>query len=405
MERGNKAKIAQQLLPSKSRARQSAGCGTIRLNRGGHLKLIVQPGDGVAPLVKGIGKARKSVEIAIFRLDRTEIERALEDAVKRGVLVHALIGGAEAGGAATRRLEGQLLEKGVTVARTSDDLVRYHGKMIIVDRAELYVLAFNFTYLDIEHSRSFGVITRNRQLVQEAVRLFEADVRRQPYVPGSNRFLVSPLNARKQLARFIKGARRELIVYDQRVSDRAMIHLLEECARAGVDIRIIGQVSRKRTHLAVRALPQLRLHTRTMVRDRHQVFLGSQSLRELELDARREIGVIFHDPGTVNTLVKTFEEDWAAAEIPEAVPARKDAGAPATRAAKEVAKAVARDLPPVAPVVEEVVRQVVGNSAGVDLDRKEVEETVKDAVREAVRDAVKGMVEEAVEEKKPARPR
>jgi len=371
----------------------------------GPLKLLVQPGDGVAPLVKGIGKARKSVEIAIFRLDRTEIEQALEDAVKRGVLVHALIGGGEGSGNTIRRLEERLLEKGVTVARTSDDLVRYHGKMMIVDRAALYVLAFNFTYLDTEHSRSFGIVTRNRQLVQEAVRLFDCDVRRQGYVPGSDRFLVSPLNARKQLARFIKGARRELLVYDHRLSDRAMIRLLEERARAGVDVRVIGQVSRKRTNLAVRALFHLRLHTRTMVRDRHQVFLGSQSLRELELDARREIGVIFRDPRTVNSLVKVFDEDWASAEIPETAPARKDGGAPATRAAKEVARAVARDLPPVAPVVEEVVRQVVGKAAEVDLDRKEVEATVKDAVKVAVRDAVKGMVEEAVEEKKPAQPK
>jgi len=376
-----------------------------KLDRGGLVKLLVQPGDGVTPLVKGIGKARKGVEIAIFRLDRTEIERALEDAVKRGVSVKALIGGAEVGGKAIRRLEERLLEKGVSVARTSGDLVRYHGKMMIVDRAELYVLAFNFTYVDIEHSRSFGIVTRNRQLVQEAVRLFESDVRRQLYVPGCDRFLVSPLNARKQLARFIKGARKELLVYDLRISDRAMIRLLQERARAGVDIRIIGQISRKRSGLLVRALPRLRLHTRTMVRDRHQVFLGSQSLRELELDARREVGIIFRDPGTVSSLVKIFEEDWASAEVPEAQPARKDTGTPATKAAKQVAKAVARDLPPVAPVVEEVVRQVVGRATEVDLDRREVEATVKDAVKEAVREAVKGMVQEAVEEKEPGQAR
>jgi hypothetical protein len=74
------------------------------------------------------------------------------------VSVKALIGGAEVGGNAIRRLEERLLEKGVNVARTPGDLVRYHGKMMIVDRAELYVLAFNFTY-DIEHSRSFGIVT------------------------------------------------------------------------------------------------------------------------------------------------------------------------------------------------------------------------------------------------------
>ncbi len=77
-----------------------------------------------------------------------------------------------------RDLEMRLLAAGVNVARTASDLVRYHGKMMIVDRRELYLLAFNFTNLDIERSRSFGIITTNAKLVHEAGRLFEADTQR-----------------------------------------------------------------------------------------------------------------------------------------------------------------------------------------------------------------------------------
>ena len=54
------------------------------------MKLLTQPGDGVEPLVKAIEKARKRVEIVIFRFDRIEIERALADAVKRGVSLSTL---------------------------------------------------------------------------------------------------------------------------------------------------------------------------------------------------------------------------------------------------------------------------------------------------------------------------
>ena len=45
----------------------------------------------------------------------------------------------------------------------------------------------------------------------EAVKLFEADTKRQPYEPGLATFVVSPLNARKQLAAFLKGAKKENI--------------------------------------------------------------------------------------------------------------------------------------------------------------------------------------------------
>ena len=68
------------------------------------------------------------------------------------------------------------------MSRTADDLVRYHGKMMIVDDSVLHVYGFNFTSLDITKSRSFGVITKNKRLVHEASRLFVADFDRQPYI-------------------------------------------------------------------------------------------------------------------------------------------------------------------------------------------------------------------------------
>src|SRR5258707_1195096 len=58
---------------------------------GAPLKLIVQPTDGAAPLLKAIKQAKKSIEIVIFRFDQTEVAHALEDAAERGVFVHALI--------------------------------------------------------------------------------------------------------------------------------------------------------------------------------------------------------------------------------------------------------------------------------------------------------------------------
>ena len=57
--------------------------------------------------------------------------------------------------------------------------------MMIVDGAALYVFAFNLTRADIDRSRSLGVATRKRGLVQEAQRLFEADFDRKPYTGGA----------------------------------------------------------------------------------------------------------------------------------------------------------------------------------------------------------------------------
>src|SRR6185369_354461 len=134
------------------------------------MKLIVEPDDGIGPILAAINKAETAIDIGIFRLDRGDVAKALEAAAARGVRVRTLIAHTNQGGdKRLRKLEQKLLKKGASVRRTDDDLRRYHNKIMIVDRARLYVLGFNYTALDVNKSRSFGVVTRKRELVQEAI--------------------------------------------------------------------------------------------------------------------------------------------------------------------------------------------------------------------------------------------
>lgn len=274
------------------------------------MKLIIQPDDGIAPLLKAVRKAKKTIDILIFRFDRPELEKALEAAVARGVVVRALIAHTNRGGEKSlRKLELKLLAAGITVARTADDLPRYHGKMMIADDT-LFVLGFNYTKLDIEKSRSFGVMTTDKRLVKEAVALFEADRVRQPYMPGDDRLVVSPESSREVLTTFIKRARKQLLIYDEKVSDSLVLRVLQQRAKAGVEIRVIGKVDKPIDGLVTRKMPDLRLHVRTMIRDGTTAFVGSQSLRKLELDGRREVGILVNDQRAIKQMLEVFEEDW-----------------------------------------------------------------------------------------------
>lgn len=278
------------------------------------MKLIVQPDDGITPICNAIKSARKTIDVLIFRLDRREVARALQDAVGRGVKVRALTAHQNHGGTKSlRKLEMDLLECGITVSRTANDLIRYHGKMLIIDSKLLHVYGFNFTRLDVEKSRSFGVVTKNRKLLAAAMKLFEADFERQPYTNGYERFIVSPENARERLAAFIQAARRRLWIYDPKVTDDAMLKILAERAKAGVDIRIIGKIDSKwaKADFRVEKYPGKRLHIRAIMRDSKRAFLGSQSLRRLELEKRREVGVIVTDDVVVRQMQDVFEKDWA----------------------------------------------------------------------------------------------
>jgi cardiolipin synthase len=357
------------------------------------VKLLIQPGDGVDRLVKGIKKAKKSVEIMIFRFDRPEIERALIDAVERGLFVHALIAFTNRGGEENlRKLEMRFLESGITVARTAGDLVRYHGKMLIVDRRELYVLSFNFTHLDIDRSRGFGIITRNAKLVSEAAKLFEADTKRQPFSAGYSKFLVSPVNARKELAKFIKGAKKELLIYDPKISDRAILRLLDERKKAGVEVRIIGSVSAKR--LPTCELKRMRLHTRTIIRDRADAFIGSQSLRQLELDARREIGVVLRDANTVKQLARTFEDDWKASASEDWEREEQRRELRPRKFAKQIANSVAKKVR-LSPAAKKLAQELAHKSNG-NLKAKRVNGAIKELVRSVVEETAENAAKQTV---------
>jgi len=276
------------------------------------MKLIIQPDDGTLPVLRAIKRARESIDIAIFRCEIRAIEKELAAAVTRGVAVRALVAHTNRGGdVALRALELRLLAGGITVTRTDNELVRYHGKLLVIDRAFLYVLGFNFTSSDLK-SRSFGVRTKNPGILRDVAGLFEADRRRSEFRPTAPDLVISPQNARKQLTRFLRRTRTSLEIYDPGVTDDGIIRLMKELATNGVQIRILGKLEKKwqGEHFDARPFPG-RLHVRAIVRDGQRAFVGSQSLRKLELDERREVGLIVRARPIVKEIQRVFEEDWA----------------------------------------------------------------------------------------------
>jgi cardiolipin synthase A/B len=260
-------------------------------------------------------------------------------------------------------------------------------------------LAFNYTTLDIDYSRSFGVITDDPPLVEEAVKLFEADSTRQTYTPALDHFIVSPLNARKQLAAFLKGAEKQLLIYDNQLSDREMIGILKNRAKAGVEIRIIGNTGKIGAGLETRKLDGMRLHTRTIIRDGQQAFLGSQSLRKAELEARREVGLIISEPKLVKGLLSTFASDWSGNEGSLSTSNNKAANLmTAAKAVKKAVKTLVNDLPALIPTVQEAVAGAVSESIESAPEQNGGEGVLKGAVMEAVREAIQDVIKETVME-------
>jgi ABC-type multidrug transport system fused ATPase/permease subunit len=208
-------------------------------------------------------------------------------------------------------------------------------------------------------------------------------------------------SSRSVLGAFLRRAKKQLLIYDPRISDKEMLRILEDRAKAGVEVKVIGQVSGRPSY-DVQKLAGMRLHTRTIIRDRRQAFVGSQSLRAAELDSRREVGLIVQDVGTVKVLAHTFESDWDGRRARVAAESRASAAQEAVPAGaaspKEVAKAVkvfTKELQPLSTKVKKAVRHAVGKAGDDVLGDKDVKDTMKKVVKQAVKAAVKAAVQEA----------
>ena len=79
---------------------------------------------------------------------------------------------------------------------------------------------------------------------------------------------------------------------------------------------MFGKLGKGASGIEARKLPDMRLHVRAIIRDGSAAFMGSQSLRKLELDGRREVGVIVTDSRIAKKMQAVFEADWA--QTPEA---------------------------------------------------------------------------------------
>ena len=354
------------------------------------LELLVQPGAGAKPLIEAIESAHKTIHIVIFRFDRGELEAALKRAARRGVQVHALVAfttTGQGGEKMLRALEMRLLADGVSVSRTATDLVRYHDKLLIIDSKTLFMLGFNFTYIDMDRSRSFGIVTQKREWVQEAEKLFLADSTRQNYVPVCPTFLVSPGNSRQELISFVTGAEKQILIYDGKLTDLDMMRLLSEKAAQGVEVRLIGAIGRRAAGIVVAPCP-MRLHAQAIIRDGVAMFLGSQSLRSLELDARREVGLIIEDAAVARRAMETFEADWAKSK---SLPASAIAALPTLETETEAEPpALAAATPAVPPTVavKEVIKEAIMDALLETLhdlpDTKEIKAAVKEGAKEAL---------------------
>ena len=198
-------------------------------------QLIVEPDDGVRPVLEFMHGAQRSLLIKQFTFTETSLIDAVIDRHDAGVDVRVMLNPARSGGdRANDETFARLSEAGVNVAWSNPKFYVTHEKSIVVDGTSALVATFNLCEKYFTLTRDYGVITHEPQHVAQIVEVFEADWAQQDWQPRAYEGLLwSNSNSRYHMAQFIDSAQERLDVQHPKYVDVAILDRIAEAAAAG----------------------------------------------------------------------------------------------------------------------------------------------------------------------------
>jgi phosphatidylserine/phosphatidylglycerophosphate/cardiolipin synthase-like enzyme len=285
-----------------------------------NLSLIVQPGDSFFPIVDAIDMAAHNIKMTIFRMNDPIVRDAMSYAVTRGVKVQALVAPTSKGWTKkNKKLAEELTRLGLEVRiprARKENIKRFHYKILTVDDQLSLILTCNPTQKNLHYARDFGLLIRDQEITTEMNRLFDADWHGEPFKPKELPLAISPYNSRRKIIELLNSADRSIRIIDAKVEDQQVMGLLLRKASSGCDIKIISRdtyYNEVVPNFHVKKLARYKLHAKCVVVDSKYFFVGSQNLRSVSLDRRREVGLIVEDDAMARKIERVFDEDWETA--------------------------------------------------------------------------------------------
>ncbi len=308
----------------------------------GNVRLLVQPDDGVRPLIDLIDGAESSIRIKMYLWtpSRMDVVEALGRAVERGVNVRVLLEREPAGGRPSMEVISALRDRGVELRLSKPfRFVFVHEKSMVVDDRIAWFGSGNLTGSTFKANREYMIVTDRPDWVAEIARVFDADWRGERIDLSRARLVWSPDrvmrgvregNAREKVLDLIRGARSTLFLEQAGMVDEEVIAALEDAVQRGVNVRLVGSPAdpKENTYFVpgaerlreagvqVRYLPSPYVHAKVIVADGNTALVGSINMSQTSMNANRELGAILtaaDEPEAFFQLLRTMEADWKSA--------------------------------------------------------------------------------------------
>ncbi len=292
-------------------------------------RLIVQPDEGAAPVIELIDAAERSLRVKQFTLTDPDVLAALIDAHRRKIDVRIMLNPHRSSGDRANDESFEALhEAGLQVEWANPAFAVTHEKSIIVDDQMALIATFNCCTKYFTETRDYGIVTDNRDQIDEIIACFEADWHRRPFEPDHDSGLLwASNNARSLMAWFIDTAEEELLIQHPKLVDATIVDRIAAARNRGVKVQLIcgGKhgISEwdvldtfaslrllDRVGVTVRRQKHLKLHAKLLIADGDRAQLGSMNIDRSAFDLRRELGILVDDPNVIGSLSEVFENDW-----------------------------------------------------------------------------------------------
>jgi cardiolipin synthase A/B len=300
-------------------------------------QVLVQPDDGVAPLLALIAGAERSLYVKQFRFTHPALLAASIAAHRAGRDVRIMLNPhASSGVRVNDAIFAALEAAGVKVLWTSPDFYVTHEKSMVVDDRLALVATFNWDEKYFTQTRDYGVVLDQPGAVAEIRDCFMADWERRSFRPAADSILLwSNLNSREMMSAFIDRAHRSLDIQHPKFVDAAILDRIVQAHQRGVHVRLLcggghglAGLDRIDTFASLRVMGQfgikvhkqrnLRPHAKLLIADGKRALLGSMNIDRSAFDLCRELGATVTGKPALRRLSEVFEVDWREAHRYEA---------------------------------------------------------------------------------------
>ena len=204
-------------------------------------QLIVEPDQGVDPVLELIGSAQKSLRTAQFTLDDPRFIDAILAARRRGVELAVMLNPHKSSGERGNDETFERLKRAkIPVEWTNPRFAVTHQKSMLIDDQVGLIASFNLSAKYFGETRDHGIVTRDPAQIAIMREAFTADWKRAHFAPPDDSDLIwSPDNSRRRIAEFIDSAKRKLDIQHPKFVDGVIIDRIAAAVARGVHVRVL----------------------------------------------------------------------------------------------------------------------------------------------------------------------